>query len=205
MKHFLRLITFCCLLAFATGCHTLRITEPKRSVAEQLLLSTASDRAVEGVDLSSLNGKKVYVDEEYFESYDKGYAIGTIRQHISEAGGRLTQTEYNADVIVEIRSGGLGLDTRETLFGIPALAVPIPFAGPVQTPELALYKSQKADSTAKFALFAYDRPSGKHIHSTGSMPGKAHFYHYKFLGFFNWRSTDIPELDPKIRERLPGD
>lgn len=185
------------LLALCAGCHSVKITEPKRTVTEQLLLSSAADRAVAELELSPLRGKTVYVEERYFKSYDKRYALGSIRQHLSESGARLTTDEDKADVIVEVRSAGLGLDSRESLLGIPSFGLPIPFAGAVQTPELALYKSQKADSTAKFALFAYDRGSGEHVHSSGARSGKAHFYHYKFLGFFNWRKTDIPELDPR--------
>jgi hypothetical protein len=184
------------------GCHFVKITEPKRSATEQLLLSTAADRAVREVDLSSLKGKKVYVEEEYFKSYDEGYALGAIRQHLSESGALLTQSRTNAEIVVEVRSGGLGLDLRESLLGIPAMTLPVPLAGAAQTPELALYKSLKGDSIAKFALFAYERVSGAHVHSTEAMSGGAHFHHYKILGFINWRRTSVPELDPKIGSRL---
>jgi len=34
------------LLPLWAGCHTIKITEPKRSVAEQLLLSSAADSAI---------------------------------------------------------------------------------------------------------------------------------------------------------------
>jgi hypothetical protein len=185
-----------------TGCHSLEITQPKRSVAEQLLLSTATDRAVTGIDLTPLRHKSVFVEERYFKSYDKGYAIGCLRQAISESGARLVKTRNQADLIVEIRSGALGLDTRSTLIGIPAFTVPIPLAGPVSTPEIAFYKSQLSDSTAKFALFAYERESGDHVHSSGPLNGTAYFNHYLFLGFFNWRGTDIPQLDLKLKEKV---
>jgi len=192
----------CCgLLALSAGCHSVKITEPKRTVTEQLLLSSAADRAVAELDLTALRGKTVYVEERYFKSYDKRYALGAIRQHLSESGARLTTDEEKADVVVEARSAGLGLDSRESLVGIPSIGVPIPLAGAVQTPEIALYKSQKGDSTAKFALFAYERGSGEHVHSSGARSGKAHFYHYKLLGFFGWRKTDIPELDPRNKSR----
>ena len=195
----LRGVLFCGLLALGTGCHSVKITEPKRTVTEQLLLSSAADRAVADLEVSVLRGKTVYLEERYFKSYDKRYVLGAIRQHLSESGARLTTDEEKADVIVEARSAGLGLDSRESLLGIPSIGFPILFAGTVQTPEIALYKSQQADSTAKFALFAYDRGSGEHVHSSGARSGKAHFYHYKFLGFFNWRRTDIPELDPRSK------
>lgn len=183
------------------GCHATKVTEPKRSVTEQFLLSAAAERAVARVDLSVLKGRKVYVQEKYFKGYDKAFAIGAIRERISKSGALLMSQEKVADVIVEIRSGGLGLDTRESLVGIPALNMPIPLAGPIATPEIALYKSAMADSAGKFALFAYERVSGEHLHATGTMAGTAYFHHYRLLGLLNWRLTDVPELDPKLRKR----
>ena len=197
----LRGVLYCVLLALSAGCHSLKITEPKRTVTEQLLLSSAADRAVAVLEVSTLRGKKVYVEDRYFKSYDKRYVLGAIRQRLSESGARLTTDEEKADVIVEPRSAGLGLDTQESLLGIPSMGLPIPLAGAVQTPEIALYKSQKGDSTAKFALFAYEQVSRDHIYSSPTGSGKAHFYHYKILGFFNWRKTDIPELDSRSKPR----
>ena len=116
------------------GCHSTKVTEPQRSVTEQFLLSAAAERAVAEVDLSVLKGRKVFVQEKYFKGYDEAFAIGAIRERISTAGALMMGQEAAADVIVEIRSGGLGLDTRESLFGIPALNMPIPLTGPVSTP-----------------------------------------------------------------------
>ena len=107
----------------------------------------------------------------------------------------------DAETIVEARAGGLGIDTRISLFGIPALPIPIPIVGTLATPEIALYKAELHDSTGKFVLVAYDNKTGGFVHSTGSLAGKAYFNYYRVLGFFNWRSTDIPELDPRVWER----
>ena len=184
------------LALFATGCHSIRITEPQRTATEQLLLSTAIDEAVRDIDLSSLKGRAIFFDGTFFESYDDGYAVGTIREAISKAGGRLIKDRAAADLVVEARSGGVGIDSRDSLFGLPELDIPIPFAGQVQTPEVALYKAQHADSIAKFALLSYEAKSGNFVDATGSMVGKAKFHHYKILGFINWRRTNIPEQKP---------
>lgn len=145
------------------------------------------------VDLSWLAGKKVFVEDKYFESYDKGFAVGVIRERVSASGALLVMTNDKADVIVEIRSGVLSIHSSGTLFGLPTLGLPIPLAGPVQTPELAIYKSQFSDSIAKFALFAYERETGKYIQTTAPMLGHAHYHLYKLI-FIGWRKTDLPEL-----------
>ena len=74
-----------------TGCHSLKVSEPKRTAAEQLLLSTAADRGLQGVDLASLRGKKVYLEEQYFRSYDQEYILGAIRELISTNGAFLVR------------------------------------------------------------------------------------------------------------------
>ncbi len=188
----------------AAGCHSLNVTVPKRSAAEQLLLSTAVDQAFTNVLLAPLNQKRVYLQERYFESYDKQYALGKIREVLSRHGALLVEDPNEADLIVEARSGGLGIDKRETLLGIPKIPVPVPLAGTLTIPEIALYKSQKADAVSKIALFAYDQKSRAFVHATGSLAGGSRFHYYKFLWLISWRSTDIPELDPKIKQRLSG-
>ncbi len=191
------------VLSFSlTGCHSLNVSEPKRTAAEQLLLSTAADRGLEGVDLAPLRGKKVFLEEQYFHSYDQEYILGAIRELIAKNGAFLVRHIEEAQIVVEARSGGLGIDSRTSLFGIPAIPFPIPMVGTIATPEIALYKAELHDSTGKFALLAYDNKTGGYVHSTGSLAGKAYFNYYKFLGFFSWRSTDIPELDPHVLQRV---
>ena len=190
------------LVALLSGCHSLRVSEPKRTAAEQLLLSTAADRGLQGVNLAPLRGKKVFLEEQYFRSYDQEYILGAIRELISTNGAFLVRKIDDAEIIVEARCGGLGIDTRTSLFGIPEIPIPIPMVGTLATPEIALYKAELHDSTGKFVLLAYDNKTGAYVHSTGSLAGKAYFNFYKLLGFFNWRSTDIPELDPRVFKRL---
>ncbi len=178
------------------GCYTSRVSETPRTATEQLLLSRAAEQSMKGVDVSWLQGKKIFVEDKYFESYDKGYAVGVIRERLSRYGALLTATNDKADVIVEIQSGSLAMNTSSLLVGIPTVAVPLPFTGPIQTPEVAFFKSEKADGIAKFTLFAYVRESGNYISGSGPDSGKSHFYKYKFF-VFSWNRTDIPELQKR--------
>jgi hypothetical protein len=102
------------------------------------------------MDLSSLKGKKVFMDVKYFESVDKAYVLGALREKLGKDGAILLASEDEAEYIVEPRNRGLGLDTRSSLFGLPAMDIPIPLAGRISSPELALYKAQKADGIASF-------------------------------------------------------
>ena len=110
------------------GCSTATMTNPPRSVTEQLLLSAAADRAINSISLVDFAGKKVFVDgTNYFESYDSKYVIGAIRDALSLAGARLMNTASNSDITVEARSGGLSVDGSSSLVGVPQTGVPIPW------------------------------------------------------------------------------
>jgi hypothetical protein len=192
-----------CCLAFATalcGCHTVRESVPPRTATEQLLLSTAADKAMVHQRFDWLEGKKTYVEDKYFEGYDKGYAVGLIRERLSANGALLVKHVSKAEIVVEIRSGALSMDNSEWLIGIPAMTVPLPLAGPVQTPELALYKRKDSDSIAKLVLFAYKRKSEQYLRSVKPMLGRAQLRTYKVL-IFSWRKTDVPELIPRPKSR----
>ena len=182
------------LTVAATGCTTANVTNPPRSVTEQLLLSTATDRAIASVGLPTVQGKKVYIDGTYFDSYDSKYVIGSIRDAFSRAGALLVENATNSEYIVEARSGGLSIDASESLFGLPGTGVPIPLAGSVSIPEIAFYKNDSQHSIAKFALLVYATQSRQHIYSSGPMVGKSYNKYYKILlGLISWNTTDIPE------------
>ncbi len=192
------------MLTILSGCHSVQLTQPPRTAAELLILSKSMDAAVDQIDLSVVGNRRVFLVESYFEGIDKGYGLGSIRELISENGGLLTAEVENADLIVEARSGGLGMDRRDSLLGFPAVTLPIPFAGHVETPEIVLYKTEKLESTAKFALLVYERESGAHVHSTGPLVGHSKFHYHKLLGYIGWRRTDVPELDLRSYQETEG-
>jgi hypothetical protein len=184
---------FIVLVFFAAGCSSTIQTNPPRSATEQLLLSTAADRAIATYPLVDLDKKKVFVDGTYFESYDSKYVIGSIRDAVSRAGGLLVGAASNSDIVLEARSGGLSIDASMTLFGVAQTGLPIPLAGTLNIPELAIYKSSRQRAYAKLALLAYSARSLEHVFSSGPMVGRAYNTDYKLLGMIQWTGTDIPE------------
>ncbi len=191
-KSFPRGIVFIFVTVLLGGCTTIKTTDPARTATEQLLLSTAVDHALKSANFRAFANRKVFLDTNYFDSYDSKYAIGTIRDALSRAGALLEDNMTNSDIVMEARSGALSTDNSTFLFGIPNFGVPIPLAGVVQTPELAFYKSEKQSSTAKIALLAFTRESRLHVYSSGPLDGKSYNNHYKLL-FVSWGFTDIPE------------
>ncbi len=175
------------------GCTTNKITEPARAATEQLLLSTAADRALHSASFGIFANQKVFLDAAYFDSYDSKYVVGGIRDALSRAGARLVDNVTNSDLIVEARSGALSINSADTLFGIPSMAVPVPLAGPLETPELAFYKSHTQRSFAKIALLAFARESRAHVYSSGPLDGKSYDKQRRLL-FISWVRTDVPEI-----------
>jgi len=187
---------FIALALLFNGCAWFKRTEPPRAATEQLLLSVSADRAMASVNLTIFANRKVYLDTGYFDSYDSKYAIGEIRDALSRAGALLESNPTNSDIIIEARAGALSTDSAETLFGVPSTGLPVPLAGAVSIPEIAIYKSQKQDACAKIALLAYANDSREHIYSSGPLVGKSYNHYHKFL-FLSWIRTDLPERQKK--------
>jgi hypothetical protein len=198
-------LAFCCIFAagIGTGCMQTNMTQPKRSAVEELLFSTAADRAWDRFEPTTFKDKKVYVDSTYFESEDRLYALGQMRDVLSSHGALLVAKAEDADIILEPRNGAFSIDYSESLIGLPKMPLPIPFAGVVQTPELALFKSEKQFSIAKFAFVAYEQKSRKHVMSSGPLVGRANMKYFKILGIA-YTKTSIPEKGGKDSSEKKG-
>ncbi len=177
---------------FATGCTSSSQTQRPRTGIEQLLLSTAVDHALEGVEIPQVNGKKVFVEGSMLEAYDRPYVLGSIRALLSENGALLQTGRDDAEIIVEPRSGALGTDVADALLGIPSIPIIIPGAGTSEFPEVVLYSSNKQNTVSKLALLGYYQ-DGANAFSTESLSGTAYFNRYKFLLLLTVNFTDIPE------------
>ena len=188
------------LLGSTAGCvNKQRMTEPIRTVGEQLLLSTSIDRALSELDLEAigrLKGFKVYLSTVYLQTLDQEYLIGSLRDLLLSSGVLVVADIAQAEMIVEIRSGANSLDSAAVTAGIAEdQALPNPVTGaPIALPELAFFKKQNIVSLTKVALVAYHADSREHVFSSGTLLGGAYERHYQFLGLIRLRFTDVPEL-----------
>lgn len=199
---------------FFGGCMgTPRVTDPKETAIEQLLLSTATDRALMGVSLKKLEGKKVFVEERSlevadnvylkykevfletngFERAEKAYVIGLVSILLGKHGALIVEDKKDAEVVAVITTGALSIDRADSLVGIPAVTLPIPLAGNLETPEIAFYKAIKQSGIAKFAINIYDKSTGEQLIAIGPISGIAYLNFRKVFFFFSFHTTDIPE------------
>lgn len=155
------------------GCGTTRWTDTSRTATEQMLISDAVDRAVSQIDFSVLQGRDVFLDARFiFGSVDDRYIISTLRQHMLASGCVIKDKPEDATYIVEVRTGAVGTNRNDLLFGTPATALPtVGGAAPVtgaMIPEIALFKRTSQQGVCKVAVFAYDRISGKPVWQSGA-------------------------------------
>jgi hypothetical protein len=158
--------------ALLVGCGTTRSTDTARTASEQLLISDAIDRAVQSVDLKTLAGQKVFLDDSRLgDVIDRNYLISTLRQHLLANGCQLRDTRDQADFVVEARAGAVGTDRNDLLFGVPSMNVPQVF--PLQPvpgaviPEIPIAKRRDQKGIAKIAVFAYHRETGTPVWQSG--------------------------------------
>jgi hypothetical protein len=192
----LKPIALLSLLITLGACTIRNESNPPRTATEQLLISTAADRAAERLNLDLPPNSKVFVDSTNIEGLDSKYAIATMRERMLKLGANLVADRGAADVVVEIRSGALSVDGDKFMIGIPQFDVPIPLAGDLPFPEIALFKRQERQGVAKFAGVGYDAKSGKLLGTTEPQFGTSHEKRYVLLLFFSWERRDfIPEQE----------
>ncbi len=144
------------LLLFAVlllgGCSTVRETQPPRTATEQLMLSHAAMQSLDQVDFDAVDGADVHVSDDYLSSIDSRFVLGEVRARVLEAGGRLVEQDQPHELIVEPRSAGLGINVRDSVVGIPAIPIPLPGIGTIETPELAIFKIERQRGMASLGV-----------------------------------------------------
>lgn len=197
------------LLAASTlggGCTQMRTTDPRRTATEQFLLSVAGREAAEQLVAQPLRGRRVYVDSSYVgggsPNEEQKFMIGELRAKLLKAGARLAPNREEAEIVVEVRSAGLGIDRYEFLVGIPSLplgALTSAAGGPpvqLSTPELALVKNLRQLGTASIAYVAYWADTGELITSSGPFIGRSHREDWWIFGVGPRTISNIPPTEP---------
>lgn len=167
-----RLLACSALVAPLAGCGTTKWSDSPRTATEQLLISDAVDRAISEIDFSALADKSVYVDTRYIiTTLDQNYLTSTLRQHMLASGCIIKDKPDEANYVVEVRTGSLGTNRQDLLFGVPATNLPtaglLPI-GSASIPEIALVKRTNQQGVCKVAVFAYDRMSGRPVWQSGN-------------------------------------
>lgn len=156
--------------AVACGCTTTTTSNTARTATEQMLISTAVDDALNRVNFTPFAGTNVYLEEKYVEGVDTKYVVASVRHRLLDAGARLSDKADGADVIVEIRSGGVGTSASNTFVGTPEIALP----GMVKIPQVQIVERKRQQGLAKIGLVAYDARTREILGSGGLTLSQSH-------------------------------
>lgn len=198
----------CVLVLSVIGCGTTRWTDTQRTLTEQWLVSSAIDEAVAQIDFSVLRDKPVFLDSQYLDLLvvDKGYLISSVRQVLLANGCLLQEDRNKATYVVELRSGGIGTDRHDVLFGLPQMNIPTFYLTqglPAQTPEIAVAKSTKQIGGAKIEVFAYNRLTGQPVWQSGIAQHKSLTRARWFLGIGPFQTGSVSNGTRLAGEPVP--
>jgi hypothetical protein len=198
-RHALPFAAMLCLAA----CSTARESEPGRTATEQLLFSVAAERAVDQLALDIPADTKVFVDPAYVEGTDSKYLLSTIRNRVLKHGAALVDSKGQADTVVEPRIGAISVDHGKTLVGTPRFDIPVPVAGDLGFPQLAIYKSDTQQGVIKVAATSYDTKTGKLIQDLEPVYGFSHKSEWVVLFLFSWDTNDL--MPEPVKDDWVGD
>jgi len=197
-----RLGVIVCLALLAGGCSTLRVTDPARTATEQFLLSGAAQAAVDQLSADALRDRIVFIDTTYLTTAwqtapELSFMIGEFRARLLKGGARLAPTRDKGQIIIEVRSNGVGVDRLEFLLGIPSFAMSsvtaaVGAAAPLVTPELAIVKSTRQYGFASVAFVAYWADTGELLSASGPFVGRTFREDWWLLGTGPRTIGDIP-------------
>lgn len=179
------------VLLLLAGCSTARETTTARTATEELLVSSAAERAAKALVPGLPTRGSVFIDTTNFEALDGKYAISAVQDALLRHGCSLAPKRDGADIVVLLSSGTLAINESESLVGIPALTLPIPLTGAVTTPKVAFFDAERKQGVAKFLATAIDARTGKLILSSGPRIGLSRDTHYTLFLLASWRRQDI--------------
>lgn len=185
-----RLIALAASFSFCCGCATIKQSDTARTGVEQLLVSSAIDKSLDRIDFRPISGAAVYVEQKYLDCVDKNYVLVATHQRLLKSGCTLVEKPEDAQVVLEVGSGGVGTDRQEMFVGVPEISLPVPL--PVNIPKISFYSRTRANGTAKLTLVAYDAKTKQPVLSPGSMLARSDHKSWNVLGTGHVVSGSVP-------------
>ncbi len=187
------------------GCSTVRVTDPTATATQQYLTSEAVAKAIAQLSFDSLRGRRVYIDNSYLADAEKAFTSAEFRAAVLQAGAFLQPDRAKAEMIIEMRSNGIGIDSYQSLVGLPSIAGPPTGAGTgaisqaIVTPEIAITKNLKQIGFASLSYVAYWADTGEIVTGSGPYVGRTLREDWWFLGFGPRTIGNVPVVDRNIK------
>ncbi len=196
------------MLLFLAGCAIEQeISRTPRTAVEQLLLTSAVERALTNLTLTlpakaslHLEVSGFYIDRARLSMRDKTTGVlqdptvdfllvkDTVAVSLGRMGYRIRRREDQPAYLVKISIESLGTMQGLTFVGMPPIqSIFIPLA----LPELTLYKLQSQSGYARFHLDVFDNLTGEYKGSSATIIGRTHYDQYTALFYITWIKTDL--------------
>ncbi|MEM1061625.1 MAG: DUF6655 family protein [Planctomycetota bacterium] len=188
--------------ACVAGCATISTSDTARTAMEQMLVSTAVDKSLERVDFRPFAGRKVFLNTDLLDCVDAKYVIGATRQRMFHAGAELVDSADAADILVDVRSGGVGTDHNESFVGIPELNLPAPI--PISIPEIKFWSQSRQTGTAKLGLVAYDKESRRVLGQGGTILARTNDTNTYVVGIGPFKGGSVRDEYREKDKAVPG-
>ncbi len=177
------------LVSFSLGCTTTRTTDTARTGLEQLLIANAVDQTLAKMALPPVDGRKVFLNDQYLDCVDKGYVVASIRQKLLSHGAMLVGKAEDSDMTIEIRAGAVGTDNVNSFVGMPSVSLPGPV--PFELPEMRLWEKNSQYGTAKIGLIAFNTPTGDLVFDSGRPLARADDSRWSVMGIGPFQSGSV--------------
>jgi len=178
-------------LSAIVGCSTVKESYTARTGIEQLLISSATDKALDKIDFRPVAQAKVFVETKYLDCTDKNYIIVALHQHLLKQGCMLVDKAEDSQVIVEIASGSVGTDGSSVYLGSPD--IPLPPPSPIMLPKVPLFSRSRSIGTAKLVVVAYDTNTKLAVINSGYSMARADHRTLNVMGGGNYNSGSVHE------------
>lgn len=187
-------------ILFVCGCTSTVTSNTARTAKEQLLLSNAVEQSLSKVDFGPLAGQQVYIEEKYLECVDKPFVLGSIRHQVMRSGARLVDAADSADVVMELRSGGVGTDTSEAYLGTPEIALP----GMLTIPEIRMAERKAQYGYAKLGMVLYDAKTREVLGNGGMAMAQSDDNNWYVFGVGPFQDGSLKSDVSRAQKPVPG-
>lgn len=153
-------------------------SDTARTGLEQLLISNAVDKSLAKVDFRPVSGAKVFLKTDLLDCVDKNYVLLSMRSKLLANHCSLVDKAEDAEIVMEVASGGVGTDRTEMVVGTPE--IPLGLMGSV--PKVNFYERKKAMGTAKLAIIATDAKTKQPVINSGFALARSDHQHWSVMG-----------------------
>lgn len=178
-----------CAALLCAGCASTRVSTTERTAVEQALLSRSALDSIQRTTLPEGRSLSFVLDDSELQAIEKEVIKSAIRQHLLVNGFRAV--EEDGDLTVMARANFAAVDDSRTFIGIPAIPIPIPGVGALETPEIALYRRIGQRGRAQIDYYAVDAQDGSLAFSVDGVPAIRGYTRWTLLVVVGFRTTDL--------------